>query len=302
MTLFNRLKKKKDEAPASDFERMSALGDDPESWEALSDEQLKQLVLVKCIQYGVTQDDSRIPMLFALYRQAMDRLDVSERIQLLTQFSAMTEEQKGQGHMGLMMFLTAETSPVIRSSAALSLAVLFQPEDGDVLSGPKFVVQSILRQDCNTEDQGAALGGILLLGDKRLLPLLEDTWSKLSENARLGLSRAKSGYVYEGMVEFWLRCLEKGSSESVFGSVVAAIAKMPAITQVPFVIDVQRVLPAYNDSQNPLHLIRKTSFSDYLEEIRPRLEALEGKESEPKLIPKIYEIWENPERFRGIVG
>jgi hypothetical protein len=296
MTPFNR-SKKKNEAPASEYERMSALGDDPEAWQELSDEELKQLVIVKCIEYGVSQDASRIPMLFALYRHAMECLDVSERAQLLTQFSAMTEEQKGQGHMGLMMFIVAERNPGIRSSAAMSLAVLFQPEARDVLSGPKFVVAQLLRED-KTEDQGAALGGILLLGDKRLLPLLEDTWSKLSDDARLGLS----GNVFQGMVEFWLRCLEKGCSESVFGSVVAAIARMPAITQVPFVLDVERVLPVYNDSQNPLRLIRKISFRDYLEEIRPRLEALEAKESKPKLIPKIYEIWENPEQFQDDVA
>lgn len=297
MTLF----KKKDKPPASEYERMSELGDDPETWQGLGDEELKQMVILKCIEYGITQDASRIPMLFALYQHAMGRLDVSERAQLLTQFSAMTEEQKGQGHMGLMMFLVAESDASIRSSAAMSLAVLFQPEASDVLSGPKFVVAQLLRED-KTEDQGAALGGILLLGDKRLLPLLEDTWSRLSDDARLGLTWAKSGNVFEAMVEFWLRCLEKGCSEAVFGSVVAAIAKMPAITQTPFVLDVQRVLPVYNDSRNPVQLIRKVSFRDYLREIRPRLEALEAKESEPKVIPKIYEIWENPGRFRAVLG
>jgi hypothetical protein len=204
--------------------------------------------------------------------------------------------------MGLMMFLIAENNPGIRSSAAMSLAVLFQPEREDVLSSPKFVVQHLLRSTDKTEDQGAALGGILLLGDKRLLPLLEDAWGALSDDARLGLTHAKSGNVFEGMVEFWLRCLEKGCSDAVFGSVVAAIAKMPVITQVPFVVDAQRVLPVYQDSQNPLRLIRRIAFSEYLEEIRPRLEALEANESGPKLIPKIYAIWKNPERFRGIVG
>ena len=140
------------------------------------------------------------------------------------------------------------------------------------------------------------------MGDKRILPLLENAWSKLSDDARWGLSQAKSGFVSEGMVEFWLGCLEIGCSEAVFGSVAAAIAKMPAIAKVPFVRDVQRVLPAYEDSENPIRIIRQTSFGDYLEEIRPRLEALEVDESEPKVIPKIFEVWENPERFRGRIG
>jgi hypothetical protein len=51
-----------------------------------------------------------------------------------------------------------------------------------------------------------------------------------------------------------------------------------------------------------MQLLRRTSFADYLEEIRPRLDALEAEESEPKLIPKIFEIWENPEAFRGRIG
>ena len=42
----------------------------------------------------------------------------------------------------------------------------------------------------------------------------------------------------------------------MFGSVVAAIAKLPVIAQVPFVIDAERVLPAYRDSENPMRLIR----------------------------------------------
>lgn len=182
----------------------------------------------------------------------------------------------------------------------MKLAVLFDPKEGDELAGPRFVVDTLLRRTNDPESQGQALRGVLLLGDKRLLPLLEDTWSKLSETARLELTRARSGFVYEGVVEFWLRCLEKGCSESVFGAVVAAIAKLPAITDIPYVVDVRRVFPAYKDSENPLRAIRQTTFADYLDEIRPRLEALEARESEPKMIPKIYEIWADPESLRRL--
>jgi len=294
--------KGKQKAPSDGYARMSAAGDNPDVWGSLSDEELRQVVIVKCFEYGVSQDGARIPGLFELYRHAMTRLDTAERMELLTEFSAMTEERKGQGHMGLMMFLVADEDPAIRSTAAMSLAVLFDPQEGDVLAGPRFVVKTLLNQQEDAERQGDALRGILLLGDKRLLPLLEDAWKKLSDNARLALTRAKSGFVNEGTVEFWVRCLENGCSESVFGSVVAAIAKLPVIAQVPFVIDAERVLPAYRDSENPMRLIRRISFGDYLKEIRPRLEALEAQESEPKVIPSIYEVWENPDEFKGIIG
>ena len=289
MGLFDRFKKKR--SPASDYERLSALGDGPDVWEDLDDEELKQVVMIKCIEYGMSQDGARIPGLFGLYRHAVTQLDVSDRLEMLTEFSRSTEEQHGKGHMGLMMFLAVDDNSAVQSSAALSLSVLFDPEDGDELAGPAFVVRTLLNRESDPESQGIGLGGVLLLGDKRVMPLLEDAWGQLSEEAQLAMTKAKSGFVSEGIVEFWLNCLESGCSESVFGSVVAAIAKMPVIAQVPFVVDIERLFPAYAGGE-PMRPLRRTSFEDYLEEIRPRLEALEEEESEPKLIPKIYEVWE----------
>jgi hypothetical protein len=292
MAFFKQVKKPSQEM--DDCEHLSALGDDPEAWEDLDDEELKRVIGVKFIEYGATQDGSLIPGLFALYRHAMERLDVSERREMLTEFSGMIEQHDGLGHMGLMMFLVADTDPGIRSSAALSLSVLFDPsqEGQDELAGPRFVIHTLVRHDGGNPGQGAALGGVLLLGDKRIMPLLAEVWDDLSEEAQLEMTAAKSGFVSEGVVEFWLGRLEHGCSESVFGSAVAAIAKMPVIAQVPYVLDVERLLPAYAGGE-PMKLLRRTSFTDYLEEIRPRLEALEAAESEPKVIPHIFDRWES---------
>jgi hypothetical protein len=299
MAFFNRSKKQSPEM--DDCQHLSALGDDPDAWDGLDGDELKQVVSVKFIEYGATQDGSRIAGLFALYRYAMERLDVDERRVMLTEFCEMIEQHGGLGHMGLMMFLAADTDPGIRSSAALSLSVLFAPEDGNELAGPRFVIHTLVHHDGGAPGQGAALGGVLLLGDKRIMPLLEDVWDELSEEAQLEMTAAKSGFVSEGIIEFWLDRLEAGCSEAVFGSAVAAIAKMPVIAQIPYVLDMERLLPAYAGG-DPMKLLRRTSFADYLEEIRPRLDALEAGESEPKLIPKIFEIWENSEAFRGVSG
>jgi hypothetical protein len=299
MAFFTRFKKQKPEM--DDCEHLSTLGDDPDAWIGLDDDELKQVLSVKFIEYGATQDGSRIAGLFALYRHAMERLDVSERREMLTEFSEMIERHEGLGHMGLMMFLAADTDPGIRSSAALSLSVLFDPEDGDELAGPRFVIHTLVNHDGGAPGQGAALGGVLLLGDKRIMPLLAEVWDELSEEAQLEMTAAKSGFVSEGMVEFWLDRLEAGCSEAVFVSAVAAIAKMPVIAQVPYVLDMERLLPAYADGE-PMKLLRRTSFANYLEKIRPRLKALEQRESKPKVIPRIFQFWKDPEAFRGMVG
>lgn len=299
MAFFNRFKNQKPEM--DDCEHLSALGDDPGAWIGLDDDELKQVLSVKFIEYGATQDGSLIPGLFALYRHAMERLDVRERREMLTEFSEMIEQHGGLGHMGLMMFLAADTDPGIRSSAALSLSVLFDPEDGDELAGPRFVIHTLVHHDGGAPGQGAALGGVLLLGDKRIMPLLAEVWDGLSEEAQLEMTAARSGFVSEGIIEFWLDRMEEGCSEAVFGSAVAAIAKMPVISQVPFVVDIERLLPAYAGGE-PMKLLRRTQFADYLEEIRPRLKALEQKESKPKVIPRIFEFWKDPDALRGMVG
>jgi len=284
------------------YEHLSDLGDDPEAWQTLDDDELTEVVSLKLLEYAATEDGSRIPGLFALYRHAMERLDASDRREMLTAFSAMIEQHDGHGHMGLMMFLVADTDPGIRSTAALNLAVLYDPsrEGQDELAGPRFVIRTLVRHDDGNPGQGAALGGVLLLGDKRINPLLAEVWDDLSEEAQLEMTAARSGFVTEAMVEFWLDRLEDGCSEAVFGSAVAAIAKMPVIAQVPFVMDVERLLPAYAGGE-PMNMLRRTTFDDYLEEIRPRLAALEATESEPKVIPRIFEMWQDPQAFRGMV-
>ena len=143
MGIFDRFRKQPE--PVSEYKTFSALGDNQSAWAGLDAEQLKQVVMVKCIEYGTSQDGSRIPGLFALYRYAMERLVVSERMQMLSEFSALTEEQGGLGHMGLMMFMAGDIAPAVVSSAALSLCVLYKTDGTDPLAGPRFVV-SILSQ------------------------------------------------------------------------------------------------------------------------------------------------------------
>jgi hypothetical protein len=299
MGLFDRFRRQPESG--SDYKALSALGDNQNAWAGLDAEQLKQVVMVKCIEYGTTQDGSRIPRLFALYRYAQERLAVPERLRLLADFSTLTEQQKGLGHMGLMMFMAGDDAPAVVSSAALSLCVLYDPDGNDPLAGPRFVISTLAQREDDPTSLGAGLGGVLLLGDRRILPLVAEAWDDIPEDAQLEMTKAKSGLVAEAIVEFWLDRLEEGCSESVFGSAVAAIAKTPAISQVPFVVDLKRTLPAYSGTE-PVRILRRTSPADYLEKIRPRLDALLETESEPKVIPEIYKIWKNPDAYRGIIG
>ena len=86
-----------------DCDHLSGLGDDAQAWDNLDDDELKQVIAVKFIEYGATQDGARIAGLFALYRYSLGRLGTEERAALLTEFSGLIAQNVGLGQMGLMM-------------------------------------------------------------------------------------------------------------------------------------------------------------------------------------------------------
>jgi hypothetical protein len=123
-----------------DCHELSNVGDNPALWDELDDDALRQVLAIKLLEYGATQESKRIDGLFALYRHVMTRIPPSGRLEMLTEFATLIERHHGFGHMGLLMFIAADTDPGIRSSAALNLAVLYDPADGDMRGGPRFVM------------------------------------------------------------------------------------------------------------------------------------------------------------------
>jgi hypothetical protein len=111
---------------------------------------------------------------------------------MLAENSTLIERHQGFGHLGLLMFLAADTDPGIRSSAALNLSALYDPavRNEDSLAGPRFVIQTLANHDGCGAGQGAALGGVLLLGDKRIMPLLAEVAEAVDEELKRARQRA----------------------------------------------------------------------------------------------------------------
>ena len=271
----------------------------PEAWQALDKEQLKEWLFLACLKYGILNDSRHLETILQLQRHAVTRLGVAERAAVLAELDQCILGRKGKGHMALLPFLLADDDGGICSTAAMSLAQLFDPEDGNELAGPEFVLEAILGSRLEGELPGRALGGLLLLGDRRLLPLLEKAWERLDDSGRVGLARACSGYVIEAVIEFYLGCLEKGCSDTVYGAVAAAVAKMPVYAQVPLVLEMERSVPAWRKGAEPLRFPRETPFKAYLKKISPRLKALEEAEAEPKVSPEIRHYWKRASRSNG---
>jgi hypothetical protein len=252
---------------------------------------------LKC--YGSTLDGDLIRSLFRFYRRYVGMSDVGRRQGLLSRLTAFVSDGRQNRSMALLCFLSADRDGQIISGAALDLAMVMPIEGGDPLTGPRYVAM----HGCGgirarlgaspADEEGDAAAGLLLLGDMRLMPLLEEVWERLTPEARRRMVQRRSNLVSALMVEFLLRRLEADKNEEYHGELGAALHNLPEIaSQLPMavVMDIRRNfgLPA---GKEPMELLGRETLAEAFARMRPRLEALIARESEPKVLPNVLAVW-----------
>jgi hypothetical protein len=253
---------------------------------------------LKC--YGATFDGEMIRELFKFYRRYLGMASVSRRQQLLTRITTFISEGHQHRSIALLCFISADTDGQITSGAALDLAMVTPPDKGDPLTGPKFVafhgcggVRAKLGKP-GSDDEGDVAAGLLLLGDMRLLPLLEEIWARLTPEGRRRMVRRRSNLVSALMIEFLLRRLEADKEEEYFGELGAALHNLPAIAAkqpINAVLDIRRNfgLPS---GKEPMELLSHEDIPTAFARFRPRLQALIDRESGPiKVLNATFSVW-----------
>lgn len=252
---------------------------------------------LKC--YGSVADASQIRTLFAFYRRYLGMADVARRQALLTRITEFVSEGRQNRYLALLCFLNADTDGQIISGAALDISMVMPMDQGDPLTGPKHVARhgcGGLRADLKgprSDDEGHAAAGLLLLGDIRLLPMLEEIWERLSPTARVRMVQRRSNLASALAVEFLLRRLEADKDEEYHGELGAFLFNLPEIASnqpINAILDIRRNfgLPA---GQEPMELAGKESMEEAFTRIGPRLKALVERETEPKVLASAYAAW-----------
>jgi hypothetical protein len=124
--------------------------------------------------------DPLLQRLLKLYKVLVTRLSTTERLELLAQVTNTVEQRLASANT-FLPFIWEEPETSVVSSAALSFAVLMQNVGHDSLSGPRYLAsaESGIRRDEHVHI-GTVIG-LLLLGDRRVLPLLGNRWLLLSQ-------------------------------------------------------------------------------------------------------------------------
>jgi hypothetical protein len=253
---------------------------------------------LKC--YGSTFDGAMILELFKFYRRYLGMADVGRRQQLLTRMTEFLSNGQQHRSIALLCFISADTDGQITSGAALDLAMVMPADKGDPLTGPKFAafhgcggVRAKLGKP-GSDDEGDVAAGLLLLGDMRLLPLLEEIWERLTPEGRRRMVLRRSNLVSALMIEFLLRRLEADKEEEYFGELGAALHNLPALAAkqpINAVLDIRRNfgLPA---GKEPMELLGHEDIPTAFARFRPRLQALIDRESGPiKVLNATISVW-----------
>ena len=252
---------------------------------------------LKC--YGSVADASHVRALFALYRRYLGMADVARRQALLSRMTEFVSDGRQNRYLALLCFVSADSDGQIISGAALDIAMVMPIDAGDPLTGPRHVAThscGLLRAKLGgpaSDDEGHAAAGLLLLGDMRLLPMLEEIWERLTPEGRRRMVKRRSNLASALAVEFLLRRLEADTDEEYHGELGAFLFNLPEIASkqpVNALLDIRRNfgLPA---GQEPMELVGKETMSEAFARIGPRLKALVDRESEPKVLGSTYAAW-----------
>ena len=274
--------------PTGERNELERLVQQPERWPALEVQRLLDLTQHLALRYGATRDFDLIAPLQRLYGLLVERAPASQRLALLERIYGVAGRQSGwEG--AFYPFIVAESDHAVISTASLYLALLTPLEDDDPLTGPRRL-RSLAEKAADEQTRASILSGLLLLGDRRTLPLLEGAWELLGPRGSTRLAGAHSGVLYASVVEFLLGWLERAEGQT-FGLVAAALARLPAGTGQGRVLDVERRLPAGPTGGPALRVLREWTLEEFGRELEPRLRELARREQEPRLLPHVLAAW-----------
>lgn len=216
----------------------------------------------------------------------------NERMNRLMAIRMRIEQQCGEGALALLGLMEHETESSLIRNLAFFASELIEVE-GDPLGGPRLVIEFMQTKKPFLGWKGSVVGGMAQLGDKRVNKFLLEAWAELEneEMRRAAEPEQGKGFVIEGVIDFYISCLEQGCEENVFGGIVATILRMPAEAPMPVSGDFERIFPTYSANGMPIIPISSYPKSQLLEKFRERLEKLAEEETEPKLIPMIFQFW-----------
>ncbi len=235
---------------------------------------LDKSLLTTAIEYGRNPSPDNELDLLCLYTYWAGLRTLRERLRMLVEVTLHVEHDRGITHPALLPFVVADDDHSLVSSAALNLAVLVPLRSGKILTGPRHVLNLAFREYDFSVRTDSIVTGVLLLGDTRVNPLIEQAWPMLDAGQREALARAHTPFLTSALIDFLLGRLECEHDPQVLDALAAGLIDLRHSFANTEVFEIERILPVWFDSKEPMRLLRTWTVEAFGERIRPRLESV----------------------------
>ena len=262
--------------------------------EDITDDMVARFLFQSLLEYGVHNDENSVAALRQLYAASVPRISEQQRMQMLVELIGLAEQGKISANP-LNAFLFVDPSISIVSTTALHLAAIYP---GTTEADPLFGVRQLLgfaNQHASDGDEHVAVSilmGLLLIGDRRVTEELRNCWRMLSAEGRATLSHMEGVRLYATVIDWLIDWLEDCEGDE-FGAVAAALVRSSQVAKAEGVIETRRALPLWSQSEDQIvTTVAEWTFAEFGARIRPRLQAIAERESEPRIMPDVLAAWE----------
>ena len=254
---------------------------------------LNDIALCEIVRYGVYSDENMISDLSQFYREIIMEREEEQRFELYQHVAGLVENVPFVSANAFLPFIAEDTARRIVSTAVIDYVSSGQLTDNDPMSRPKDIIGMI--ESSFLENEGAAFGALLYLGDERVCRLLWPIRDSLDNAAINEAVNCSTGFMYSATADFymdWLEGMEGDLEDGLFGIVASGLYLLKKSSQQDLVFTGQRPFPAKDASPEEFQAMRTSiSIGKYLEGAAPRFFALERTEPPPPVMPHVLLEW-----------
>jgi hypothetical protein len=252
------------------------------------------LVLCEITRYGFYNREEMIGPLAAFYRELVMKLPEERRFELYRHVAGMVEAGDHISINAFLPFMAEDNSRQIVSTAVIDFVSLGPLTENDPMSRVKGVVGMI--ESGMLENEGAAFGALLHMGDRRVCQLVLPLRDSLDRDTLQEVVNCQTGFMHAATVDFylnWLEGLEGDVRDRQFGLVAAGLGLLRKRRSSDDIFTGERPFPTRGATRNQwLKLQKPMKYADYLDRIAPRMYAIERAEPPPRIMPHVLVEWE----------
>lgn len=251
------------------------------------------IALCEIVRYGIYNDENMISDLSQFYREMIMKREEEQRFELYQHIAGLVENVSFVSVNAFLPFIAEDTSRRIVSTAVIDFVSSGQLTDNDPMSRPKDIIGMI--ESSFLENEGAAYGALLYLGDDRVCRLLWPIRDSLDNAAINEAVNCSTGFMYSATADFymdWLEGMEGDLEDGRFGTVASGLYLLKKSSQQDLVFTGRRPFPAKDASPEEFQAMRTSiPTEEYLKKAAPRFFALERTEPPPRVMPHVLLEW-----------